>query len=201
MAGIIVPTDNLMLENMQITFRNFAGVATDYSPAGVRTFSVILDNLEQAQALEAMGWKVKYPKPREDGSESRYAATMPVSIKYHPRLAPPRIVMLTSRGQTKMGEEDIDILDFMNIKKVDMILRPFHWKLKTGGEGVKNMLSSIYITIQEDALELKYADVPEVAAGPGQLAIAGGEDYSRPFEDLGELVGEEQYALEQGRGF
>jgi hypothetical protein len=124
---------------------------------------------------------------------------MPVTVKYHPRLQPPRVVMLTSRGQTKMGEEDIDILDFMNIKKCDMILRPFHWKLKTGGEGVKNMCSSIYLTIQEDALELKYSDVPEIAA-PGQQALTSGEDYSRPFEDLGEIA-ENQYALEQGKGF
>lgn len=201
MAGIIVPQDNLMLENVQITYRNFAGVEGEYNAAGVRSFSVIIDTIEQAQALEALGWKIRYPKPREDGSENRWAATMPVSIKYHPRLAPPRIVMMTSRGQTKMGEDDIDILDFMNIKKCDMILRPYHWKMKTG-EGVKNMLSSIYITIQEDALELKYADVPEVAAGGQQLALGGSpEDYSRPFEDLGEIGGEEQYALEQGRGF
>jgi hypothetical protein len=196
--GVIVPKNDLILEGMEITFRNFAGMAGEYNPAGVRTYSVVLNDLEQARAIEAMGWKVRYPKPREDGSEPRYAATMPVTVKYHPKLAPPRVVMLTSRGQTKMGEEDIDILDFMNIKSCDMILRPYHWSGKIG-EGVKNMCSSIYITIQEDALELKYADVPEI--GPGaQQALTAGPDYSQPFEDLGEIA-ENQYALEQGSGF
>ena len=197
--GILVPKDDLMLEGVQITYRNFAGTIGEFNPGGARTFSVELHDLAQAQAIEALGWKVRYPKPREDGGENRFVAHMPVTVKYHPKLAPPRIVMLTSRGQTKMAEEDIDVLDFMNIKSCDMFLRPFHWKLKSGGEGVKNMLASLYLTIQEDALELKYADVPEI--GPGaQLAIGGGEDYSRPFEDLGEIA-ENQYALEQGRGF
>lgn len=196
--GILVPQDDLMLENVKITYRNFAGAAGEYNPAGVRSFAVILEDLEQAQAIEALGWKVKYPKPREDGEPARYPATMPVTLKYHPKLAPPRVVMLTSRGQTKMDEDAVDILDFMSIKKCDMFLRPFHWKLKTGGEGVKNMCASIYITIEEDALELKYADVPEI--GPGQQQAIESPNYSRPFEDMGEIA-ENQYALEQGRGF
>lgn len=199
MAGITVPTEDLMLENMQITYRNFAGAAGQFNAAGIRSFSVIIEDLEQAQAIEAMGWKVRYSKPREDGEPARFAATMPVSVKYHPKLAPPRIVLLTSRGQQKMGEDDIDVIDFMNIKKADMFLRPYYWKLASGQEGVKNMLASIYITIQEDALELKYADVPEIAS-PGQMAIGANPDYSSPFEDLGELA-ENQYALEQGKGF
>jgi hypothetical protein len=177
-----VPTDDLILENYQITYRNFGGVVGQFNPSGARTFSVWLNNYEEAEAVEQLGWKVRYTKPSEEWERGR--PHMPVTVKYHPRLQPPRIVMLTSRGQTKMGEEDIDILDFMNIKKADMILRPYHWKM-TSGEGVKNMCSSIYITIQEDALELKYADVPEVTAGA--QAITAGEDYSRPFEDLGEL--------------
>jgi hypothetical protein len=195
--GIKVPTNDLMLENVQITYRNFGGTIGEFNPGGARTYSVWLDSYEQAEAIADMGWKVRYTKPSEEWEQGR--PHMPVTVKYHPKLQPPRVVMLTSRGQTKMGEEDIDILDFMNIKKCDMILRPFHWKLKTGGEGVKNMCSSIYITIQEDALELKYADVPEITPG-AQQAITAGEDYSRPFEDLGELA-ENQYALEQSQGF
>jgi hypothetical protein len=198
--AVKVPKDNLLLENVEITYRNFAGAAGQYNAAGIRTYAVKLFDLEEAKAIEALGWKVKYSKLREDGSEPEFPAYMPVTVKYHPQLQPPRVVMLTSRGQTKMEEDDIDVLDFMNIKKCDMMLRPYYWKHKlSGNEGVKNMCSSIYITIQEDALELKYADVPEVTSG-GQLAIGANEDYSRPFEDLGELA-ENQYALEQGSGF
>lgn len=203
MAGIKVPSENLMLEGVQITYRNFAGAAGQFNPAGVRTFAVKLFDLEQAQAIEALGWKVKYSKPRQDGSDPEFPAYLPVTVKYHPKLAPPRVVMLTSRGQTKMDEESIDILDFMNIKSCDMILRPYHWSGQIG-EGVKNMCSSIYITILEDALELKYADVPMVEAGEAQKAIGG--NYQSPFdgeiEDLGEIPDpESQYALEQGQGF
>lgn len=187
--GIKVPTDNLVIENAQITWRNFAGAEGPFNPKGVRSFSLILESVEQAQALEELGWKVKWPKPREDGEPARYAATMPVFVKYHPRLQPPKIKMIVpSRNiQTNIDEEALDVLDYVSIKKCDMILRPYHWKQPTGTEGVKNMCSSLYITIQEDELELKYADIPEV--GPGatnQRAIESGDVWDEPLEDMGE---------------
>jgi hypothetical protein len=198
-----VPNDNLLLENVQITYRNFAGAAGQFNPAGIRTYSVILENMEEAQAIEALGWKVKYSKLKEDGSEPDFPAHMPITVKYHPQLPPPRVKMITSRGITSMGEPDIDILDFMSIKKCDMTLRPYHWKHKlSGNEGVKNMCSSIYITILEDALELKYADLPEISAS--QQKAIGGSNHQRPFEgeieDMGEIE-DPQFALESGRGF
>lgn len=201
--GIKVPAGNLMLENVQITYRNFAGNEGQFNPAGVRGFSVILEDIEQAQALEADGWKVKYSKPRQDGSDPAFPAYMPVFVKYHPRLQPPKVVMLTSRGKTNMDEEAIDVLDFMALQKSDMILRPYHWKQPTGAEGVKNMLSSLYVTIQEDELELRYADVPEIGVSPNQRMIDAGDPFNTPGDDIidAEVIGEGRYALEQGRGF
>ena len=198
-----VPSSNLVLENVQITYRNFAGAESDMNAAGARNYAVWIDDPAQAEALAELGWKVKYRKPDEDGTPGR--AYMPVHVKYHPRLKPPAIFVISTRGQTAMDEEAIDVIDFMSIKKCDMILRPFHWKQKNGSEGVKNMCSSIYVTIQEDELELKYAHLPVLNAGGGQKAIGGGADYTDPFndagfEDLGEIA-ENQYALEQGRGF
>lgn len=186
---LVVPTDNLVIDNAKLIYRNFAGAAGPFNAAGVRSFSVRIETVEEAQALEALGWKIKYTKPREDGEPPAFAAHLPVSLKYHPKVNPPRVRVITSRGQTNYDEEAIDVLDYMDIAKVDLIIRPFHWKLPSGSEGVKNMLSSIYITIREDELELRYADVPMIGQNDrgSQRAIESSDTWDEPLQDLGEI--------------
>lgn len=197
---IKVPAEHLVIQDAQITYRNFAGVEGQYNVKGARNFAVWINTREEAEALEVLGWKIKYTKVREDGEEARYPAYMPVSVKYHPKMAPPRVKMITSRGQNSLDEEAIDVLDFVSIKKCDMILRPFHWTMKSG-EGVKNMLVSIYVTVQEDELELKYADVPEIGPGSNQRAIESSDVWGTGLEDMGEIVEEDRRAIGSGRGF
>jgi len=181
--AIKVPFDNLVIHDAKITYRNFAGNEGIYNPKGARNFAVIIDTLEQAQALEDLGWKVKYSKVREDGEPARFPASLPVHVKYHPKMQPPRVKLLKRGGQVGLDEEAVDVLDYIDIEKVDLIIRPYHWKQPNGSEGVKNMLVSIYITVREDELELKYANVPELGAN-GQLELEAGEDV---WEDLGEI--------------
>ena len=199
--AIKVPTKDLVLENRQITYRNFAGNESDFNKKGDRNFAVWIDDPQEAEAIAELGWKVKYKKPEEDGTPGR--AYMPVTVKYHPRLRPPMVKILKKQGQISLDEESVELVDFMDIEKCDMVLRPFHWQHKSSGEGVKNMCSSIYITIRQDALELKYAHIPEITPGRGQLALGAGEEFDpidATLEDMGEIA-ENQYALEQGRGF
>lgn len=183
--AIKVPQDHLVIQDAEITYRNFAGAEGPYNAKGARNFAVWINTREEAEALEALGWKVKFSKPREDGEEPRYPAYMPVTVKYHPKMAPPRVKMITSRGQTSLDEDAIDVLDYVSIKKCDMILRPFHWKMSSG-EGVKNMCQSIYVTVLEDELELKYADIPEIGPGSNQRAIESADVWDEPLQDLGE---------------
>lgn len=193
-----VPAENLVIHNAKITYRNFAGAEGQFNPAGARSFAVQIGSLEEAEQLASLGWKVKLKKPREDGEDHEYPATLPVALKYHPKVKPPVVRMITSRGQTNLDEGSVEHLDFMDIANCDLIIRPFHWQLKSGSEGVKNMLVSIYITIREDELELKYADVPMVSAGGGRLALESYSDtWGDGLEDLGEV--HEQRAI--GAGF
>lgn len=193
--GIKVPQTDLVLEDVQITFRNFAGAESQFNNKGDRNFSIWIDDVA-AENLEAAGWKVKRTKIREEGDEPR--AYMPVSVKYHPKIQPPKVKMITSRGIENLDEEAIDVLDFMDVAKVDLILRPFHWKLQNGSEGVKNMLKSIYVTIREDELEIKYADMPAINAG-SQRAISASDPWGSGLEDMGEIEQAENLAIEQGR--
>jgi hypothetical protein len=200
---IKVPSSNLVLENVQITYRNFAGTEGDYNAKGDRNYAVWIDDPAQAEALAEKGWKVKYRKPEEDGTPGR--AYMPVTVKYHPKLKPPMVKIIKNQGkaQVSLDEESVELIDFMDIEKCDMILRPYHWKHKSGTEGVKNMCSSIYVKIREDELELKYAHIPVLGAGNSQLAIGTGADFedeafNESLEDMGEIF-DEPRAI--GRGF
>lgn len=168
---------NVVMEDVRIIFRNFAGKEGTFNRAGDRNFNVILEP-DVAEAMAADGWNVKYLKPREEGDEPTPRLEVAVSFKQR---RPPRIVMITSRGRTNLGEDEVNILDWADIKKVDLIVRPYQWEVN-GKSGIKAYLQSIFVTIEEDELELKYADVPDSA----QNAIGREPARQRPVEDDGE---------------
>lgn len=145
----------LTIKDARIIFRNFEGREGQYNREGDRNFAVVLDQA-QAEILAEDGWNVKFPQPREDGEiRDPY---MQVSVSFKNR--PPTIVMITSRGRTNLTEGNCVLLDWAEIAMVDMIVHPYEWTVG-GRTGVKAYLRSIYVTIREDELELKYADVPE----------------------------------------
>lgn len=153
------PNAPITLEDVRIIFRNFTGAEGRYNRKGDRNFSVVL-SAEQAEYLQGLGFNVKFPGPREDGEipDPRLA----VKVKYSENGRPPRAVLINSRGKTNLTEESISILDWARIEHVDMIIRAFQWELD-GASGVTAYLNAIYVTISEDELELKYADVEDSA--------------------------------------
>lgn len=147
--------NTVLMEGVRIVFRNFEGKETQYNRKGDRNFAVLLDD-SVANAMAEDGWNVKWLKPRDDDEEGAPQAFLDVSVSFKGR--PPRIVMVTSRGRTNLGENLVDTLDWVDIKNVDLIVRPYEWSVN-GKSGIKAYLQSLYITIVEDALELKYAEL------------------------------------------
>lgn len=147
----------IILENCRIVFRNFAGAEGQYNREGDRNFCVLLDE-DVVPDLVEDGWNIKRLKPRDD--EPVGTAYLPVAVGFG-KGRPPKIVMITSKGRVDLDEESCILLDWADILKVDLIVRPYHWNV-SGKSGVKAYLKSIFVVIQEDYLELKYADVPEV---------------------------------------
>lgn len=150
------PQDNtVLMEGVRIIFRNFAGKEGQYNREGDRNFAVLLDD-KTAQAMAEDNWNVKWLQPRGEEEEETPQAYLPISVNFKGR--PPRIVMITSRGRTHLDEDSIEMLDWVNIINVDLIVRPYEWTVNQKS-GVKAYLQSIYVTIEEDALELKYSDL------------------------------------------
>lgn len=145
----------VIIENAQIIFRNFSGKEGMYNKAGERDFCVILDP-DVAEEMARDGWNIKTLKEREEGVPGSPYVNVNVSFKGRP----PTIYMITSRGRTAVTEDIVELLDFVEFKTADLILNPYNWDVN-GNRGVKAYLKSLYVTIEEDFLDLKYREVPD----------------------------------------
>ena len=155
--------NNITIENADIWARNFTGVAKRFNAEGMQNFCVFLDP-EVAEVLKHDGWNVRWLKPRdEEEVEKPY---LQVAVRFEDDLSRqrfnPKLVLISSRGKSLLDKDSVKILDWAEIKKVDLTIRPYNWDV-SGKSGVKAYLKSIFVTVVEDELDLKYYDVPDNA--------------------------------------
>jgi len=166
--------DSLTIYNatLPMKMRNFSGQEGDYNAAGERNFCVLIEP-EQAEFLKQDGWNVKWLKPREEGEERQ--AYLPVKVKYGKY--PPTIVLVSNRGKSRIDEEDLKMLDFADINVADVTINPSRWTVR-GETGIKAYLKKLFVTLTEDDLDLKYANLPDSAVnnigGCGNCEVCDG---------------------------
>lgn len=142
---------NLILEDVTIAFRNFAGKEGKFNAEGDRNFAIFLDD-ERAEQMARDGWNVKFLKER-DGDEGPPQAYIQVSVSYKNR--PPKIGVVTSKGLRYYTEDMIELLDWVDIETADVTLNPYEWAVN-GKSGVKAYVASLFVKILEDYLQLKW---------------------------------------------
>lgn len=158
--------DTVLIENTRMLFRNFRGEGGPYNQEGERSFGVVLSEDHNTEQMAVDGWNVKTLNPREDELEENpeLAGTpwLPVKLGYG-KGKPPTIVVITDRGRTNLTEDNVDMLDWVEVRvdeetglsMVDLIVRPYHYNVR-GSAGIAAYLQSLYVTINEDPLAIKY---------------------------------------------
>jgi hypothetical protein len=147
--------DKLVIENADIIFKNFSGMVSQFNPEGKRNFCVVLDD-ELAAKLTTAGYNVRHLAGQTEGDTPK--PYMQVAVSYDKK--PPSIMLVTKKNKTRLTEEDVKMLDYAEISKVDLIINPYPWSVN-GNSGVKAYLASMYVTIEEDQLAEKYAEIPD----------------------------------------
>lgn len=154
-----MPQDNtVIMEGVRLVFRNFTGKEGPYNQEGQRSFGAVIPDRAVAEQMLADDWNVKQFDVREEDEGEEGDFWIPVKMKWD-GVRPPRIVLITSRGKTNLSESEVSMLDGADITNVDLIIRPYAWSQPDGRSGVSAYLQSMYVTIEEDPLEKKYAEL------------------------------------------
>lgn len=146
-----------MIEGADLIFTNFSGEKSAFNSEGRIQFSIRLDK-STADQLSAEGWNVKVRPPRDEDEEE----LIYIGVDARFDIRPPRVVMLSNGGRTRtnLTQETIAILDSVDISNVDLIINGSFWDVN-GKQGIKAYLKTMFVTINEDALERKYAEYDE----------------------------------------
>ena len=149
---------SVTLQNVPIIFKNFQGQKGQYNAEGVRTFSIVIETPTMAEEMLKDGWNLK-PLKDEDGKISAYH--LPVKVNFASR-RPPRIYKVTQGGtrQLQLNEEMVGMLDYLTVSTVDVIINPYAWDVN-GNQGIKAYLDTMYANIDENELDLKYAQLKD----------------------------------------
>lgn len=160
---------NINIEDAHIMFRNFSGREGQYNRAGNRNFCIRLDDQALVDALKRDGWNVRELQAREPGEQPAYYISVEVSFRNYPA----KVYMHTSKNVIELDENTIEALDYADIRKVDVTIRPYQWGPLNGRTGVKAYLKIMHVTIEEDVWAKKYAEE--------EHPTEGGPDEDLPF--------------------
>jgi hypothetical protein len=152
----------LILKDMNIPYnterwkpRNFRGMQMGrFNAEGDRNFCIFVDPKQvDVDKLIEDGWNIKKNEnPRDPQAEPTYL--LRVKVKYHPldddlsRLNP-KILVVTSKGEMMMDEENVGDLDTAQIIKANLTIRG-RWSESPTYTGITAYLSKMVVRIYEE---------------------------------------------------
>jgi len=163
--------DRVTIYNANLMFRNFSGEETQFNPKGTRNFCIFLD-YSVAEKMEKDGWTIRWLDPKDPQDPPQPM----ISVKVAFGNFPPNIVLISEGRQSKLTEENVNILDWAEIETCDVVLSPYTWSVR-GQTGVKAYLKSMYVTLRVDELAKKYdyhESAEDAIGGCGKCEVCDG---------------------------
>ena len=133
MECTIARNEHLLIDDARIAFRNFAGVGTEFNREGDRYFSWVIEDPQLADDLIHRGGNVKIRPPKDpDGVPFIH---LPIKVK----MSASTVVKLVRPGArpVEISEENLKCLDYMDIERIDMDIRPYDWVINEGKKSEK----------------------------------------------------------------
>lgn len=152
----------LQIDDARIIFRNFEGRGDKYNREGDRNFSVVIPNMEIAEALQkdvnqyGVGWNVKIKPSMDPDEEPRMH--LKVKVKFNGR--GPAVYLNTGGNMVRLDEDTVGCLDNIDIESVDMDIRPYD-DIVNGNPCRAAYLQSIHVTQRVDRFAARYAQDDE----------------------------------------
>lgn len=152
------PRGVLQIDDARIIFKNFRGEGGKFNKEGDRNFALIIPNEELAESLQndvnqyGAGWNVKIKPPREEGDEP--FIYLPVKVKFNDR--GPIVYLQSGRNRVKLDEESVAMLDDIDIRSVDLDIRPYDSEIN-GKPFRAAYLQSMCVTQEIDRFAARFA--------------------------------------------
>lgn len=146
----------VLVEDAKIirAFSNFKGEEGQYNRAGARNFCLLLDP-DLAAQLERDNWNVKKTKEREvDDEVIGGELYLKVNVGYKVRTPKITMVGVESGSQTEITEDTVDLLDDVDIVKVDVLFGPYNYD-KADPKLITPYVRTMIVYIEEDFLMKK----------------------------------------------
>ena len=140
------------IKNAKLLFRNFAGVQDRFGNSA-RTFCVIIPD-DAVEDFQREGFNIKTLKPRDETEEP--LPFIKVKVNFGGR--PPKLVSILGKTRTLLNEQTVGALDFADLDRADIAIRPYHGRTRAGVEFCSAYLDKGFFTIVEDELEAMYAE-------------------------------------------
>lgn len=157
-------TENLVIENAEIIFRNFRGIDRGYNPKHEKSFSLLMrPERFDIDAMIADGWNLKKLKPREGHEEEAVNYHLPVTVRFDN--FPPKIFLVTKVSsedekpryrKTLLDEESAFMIDTAEIRNVNVEISHGKTYDFNGMVGIKAFLKTMYIELVEDRFDDLY---------------------------------------------
>ena len=157
-------TENLIIENAEIIFRNFRGLDRGYNPKHEKSFSLLVKPERfDIQAMLNDGWNLKPLKQREGYEDEPTNYHLPITVRFDN--LPPKIYLVTkisAEGEkpryrkTLLDEETAFMIDTAEIANVNVEISHGRTYDFNGKVGIKAYLKTMYIELVEDRFDNMY---------------------------------------------